>query len=82
MGVNFAKTGIPGTPYGPGSSMAKFLGNLNSQVASATRNPDGTSVIAWAEKLEAQAKAKKAAAQKKDDGGGDIFSALTGGLFG
>lgn len=53
----FNNTGVPGMmggdAYPPGSSMTGFMDDLNNQVASATRGPNGESVLDWANNLAA-----------------------------
>jgi hypothetical protein len=63
---SFAGSGIPnfngGFAYPPGSEMAQFLDHLNGTVASATRGPDGGSVLNWATGLAQQAAMRQQAA--------------------
>lgn len=86
--VSFASTGIPGLTggyaYPPGSEMSNFLDGLNGTVAAATRGPDGSSVIAWAQALAQQAalrqqQAAQAAAQRAQEAAAAQAQAATSG---
>lgn len=53
----FNKTGVPGlmggSAYPPGSSMTSMMDDLNNQVASVTKGPNGENVVDWAKNLAA-----------------------------